>query len=89
MNMFVCECTCMCVCACARARERASRQCASHRYKNVRTNPIELSTARFLAYSPCVCEAKDLSIRTKVVAKFRKTRERNSKCVGRIFLLFV
>jgi hypothetical protein len=66
----------MCVCVnvhvrvCVRALERASRHCASHRYKNVRTNPIELPTAGFLVYSPCVCEAKDLSIRTKVVASF-------------------
>ena len=63
-------CVCVFVRACVRELERASRHCASHRYKNVRTNPIELPTARYLVYSPCVCEAKDLSIRTKVVVSF-------------------
>ena len=60
----------VCACACLRALKRTSRHFASHRYKNVRTNPIELPSARFLVYFPCVCEAKDLSIRTKVVASF-------------------
>jgi hypothetical protein len=70
MNMCVCVCKCAYTCVCLRVLERVSRHCASHRYKNVRTNPIELPTAGFLVYSPCVCEAKDLSIRTKVVASF-------------------
>jgi len=84
--MHVCVCVRMCVCV----HERASLHCASHRYKNVLTNPIELPTVRFLVYSPCVCEAKDLSIRTEVVASFvRHEKGIRNVCVCCIFLLFM
>lgn len=82
--MHVCMCTHVCV------HERASLHCASHRYKNVLTNPIELPTARFLVYSPCVCEAKDLSIRTEVVASFvRHEKGIRNVCVLYIFTIYV
>ena len=74
VNVYACACECvrMCVyvCVCVRVHERSSRHCANHRHKNVHRNPVVLHSTGFLVYSPCVCEAKDLSIRTKVVASF-------------------
>ena len=68
VNMQTCVCVCMCMCL--NVLESLSHHCACHRNKNVRTNPIELPSASSLAYSPCVYEAKDLSISSKVLASF-------------------